>query len=143
MTFRRALGSISAMAGTLAALASLSSISLTAGCENVSEPVRVEGQVHLTLLHTSDIHSRLFPYNLQLGQVDAGLGLGQALTLAHVRGRARTSPRPARRRPAGGGGAAPGLGQALPIANVGGAARISHILGRERARASRVLHLDG
>jgi 5'-nucleotidase len=97
------------MAGTLAALASLSSISLTAGCENVSEPVRVEGQVHLTLLHTSDIHSRLFPYNLQLGQVDAGLGLGQALT----------------------------------IANVGGAARISHILGRERARASRALHLDG
>lgn len=67
------------MAGTLAALAFISSASLTTGCENVSEPVRVKGQVHLTLLHTSDIHSRLFPYNLQLGQVDAGLGLGQAL----------------------------------------------------------------
>ena len=65
--------------------------------------------MHLTLLHTSDIHSRLFPYNLQLGQVDAGLGLGEALT----------------------------------IANVGGVGRISHIIGRERARSSRVLHLDG
>jgi len=61
------------------------------------------------LIHTSDIHSRLYPYNLQLGQVDSGLGLGEALS----------------------------------IANVGGAARISHIVGRERARASRVLHLDG
>ncbi|MEP7122913.1 MAG: bifunctional UDP-sugar hydrolase/5'-nucleotidase, partial [Byssovorax sp.] len=59
--------------------------------------------------HTSDIHSRLFPYNAQLGQVDAGLGLGQANS----------------------------------IVNIGGAARVSHIVGRERARASRVLHLDG
>src|SRR5262245_1177450 len=79
------------------------------GCEKQSEPQRLHGQVHLTLIHTADIHSRLYPYNLQLGQVDAGLGLGEALS----------------------------------ITNVGGAARISHIVGRERARASRVLHLDG
>lgn len=81
----------------------------TTGCETSHEETRLHGQVHLTLLHTSDIHSRLFPYNLQLGQVDAGLGLGEAQS----------------------------------IVNVGGAARISHIIGRERARASRVLHLDG
>lgn len=81
----------------------------TTGCEKDTPPTRLKGQVHLTLLHTSDIHSRLFPYDLQLGQVDAGLGLGAATT----------------------------------IANVGGAARISHIIGRERARSSRVLHLDG
>ncbi|WP_437912016.1 5'-nucleotidase C-terminal domain-containing protein [Sorangium sp. So ce302] len=80
-----------------------------AGCEEEAPPTRLVGQVHLTLLHTSDIHSRLFPYNLQLGQVDAGLGLGAAAS----------------------------------IANVGGAARMSHLLGRERARSSRALHLDG
>ncbi|EYF08605.1 bifunctional metallophosphatase/5'-nucleotidase [Chondromyces apiculatus] len=79
------------------------------GCVTKQPPPPLEGQVHLTLLHTSDIHSRLLPYNLQLGQVDAGLGLGQTQS----------------------------------IVNVGGAARISHIIGRERARSSRVLHLDG
>ncbi|AKT39137.1 bifunctional metallophosphatase/5'-nucleotidase [Chondromyces crocatus] len=79
------------------------------GCVTKQAPPRLDGQVHLTLLHTSDIHSRLLPYNLQLGQVDAGLGLGQVQS----------------------------------IVNVGGAARISHIVGRERARSSRVLHLDG
>ncbi len=78
------------------------------GCET-KDGYELHGQVHLTLLHTSDIHSRLFPYSLQLGQVDSGLGLGEAGT----------------------------------VVNVGGAARISHIIGRERARSSRVLHLDG
>lgn len=103
MNWRRTLGCLGISAGVLAAVAG------SAGCEAEPAPTRVKGQVHLTLLHTSDIHSRLFPYNLQLGQVDAGLGLGEA-------------------------GA---------IVNVGGAARISHIIGRERARSSRVLHLDG
>jgi 5'-nucleotidase len=79
------------------------------GCDTEHAPTQLHGQVHVTLLHTSDLHSRLFPYNLQLGQVDAGLGLGESQA----------------------------------IVNVGGAARISHIIGRERARASRVLHLDG
>src|SRR6185436_6498542 len=81
----------------------------SSGCVTSEAGPQLKGQVHLTLIHTSDIHSRLFPYNLQLGQVDAGLGLGQT-------------------------GA---------IVNVGGAARVSHIVGRERARAARVLHLDG
>lgn len=63
----------------------------------------------MTFLHTSDLHSRLFPYNLQIGHIDAQLGLGEVEN----------------------------------IANVGGAARISHIVGRERARSERVLHLDG
>ncbi len=94
--------SVLAVAATAAAAAP--------GCGNQGTPgPHLKGQVHLTLIHTSDIHSRLLPYNLQIGQVDAGLGLGEA------------------------GG----------IANVGGAARISHIVGRERARASRVLHIDG
>lgn len=103
MDLRYGLGALAIAAFTAAGVAGSS------GCDPNPEPVHLKGQVHLTLLHTSDIHSRLFPYNLQLGQVDAGLGLGEATS----------------------------------IVNVGGAARISHIIGRERARSSRVLHLDG
>jgi 5'-nucleotidase / UDP-sugar diphosphatase len=79
------------------------------GCTESEPTPRLKGQVKLTLLHTSDIHSRLFPYDVRIGPVDSKLGLGTN-----------------------------GV-----IARVGGAARISHILGRERARADRVLHLDG
>ena len=77
------------------------------GC-GTSEPLRLHGQVALTFLHTSDIHSRIFPYKMQLGQIDAALGLGEVDS----------------------------------IVDVGGAARVSHVLGRERARAGRVLHVD-
>jgi 5'-nucleotidase/UDP-sugar diphosphatase len=98
---------LGASAAALAVGASLLGGSST-GCKT-QEGYELHGQVHLTLLHTSDMHSRLFPYNLQLGQVDSGLGLGEAGT----------------------------------VVNVGGAARISHIVGRERARSSRALHLDG
>lgn len=102
MHLRRTLGSL-ALTATLAGGAG------AIGCKNPDPSPRVSGQVHLTLIHTSDIHSRLFPYSLQLGQVDAGLGLGQSGT----------------------------------VVEVGGAARVSYIVGRERARAQRVLHLDG
>lgn len=83
--------------------------SIAAGCPAPQDPVQLHGQVHLTLLHTADIHSRLFPYDLQISQSDAALGLGAAGS----------------------------------VVNVGGAARVSYIIGRERARAERVLHLDG
>ncbi len=79
------------------------------GCPENLPPYRVQGQTRLTLLHTSDIHSRLFPYALQITQNDASLGLGPAAT----------------------------------VSTVGGAARIAYIIGRERARADRVLHIDG
>ena len=79
------------------------------GCDDGLEPTQLQGQVHFTFIHTSDIHSRLFPYNLLIGQADAGLGLGSVNT----------------------------------IANVGGLARVSHIVGRERARSGRSLHIDG
>ncbi len=82
---------------------------LTLACDKGAEPQPLQGQVRVTFIHTSDIHSRLFPYNLQIGQIDATLGLGEVAN----------------------------------IASVGGAARISHIVGRERARSERVLHLDG
>ena len=64
--------------------------------------------VSMTFLHTSDIHSRLVPYELQITQVDSDLGLGPINELV----------------------------------SVGGVARMSGILGRERARAGRVLHVD-
>lgn len=106
---RRKARSFLPFAASALAAGALALVAGAPGCETKHPPTQLQGQVHLTLIHTSDIHSRLLPYNLQLGQVDAGLGLGEAQT----------------------------------IVNVGGAARMSHIVGRERARASRVLHLDG
>ena len=89
---------------------------ISAGCTTTTDggpvsqvcPPGQKCQTRLTLLHTSDIHSRLFPYNLEITQVDSTLGLGTINT----------------------------------IENVGGVARLSYVLGRERARADRVLHLD-
>lgn len=65
-------------------------------------------QVNLTLIHTSDIHSRLIPFEQVITQVDSDLGLGQLNS----------------------------------VANVGGVARMAYVIGRERARSERVLHLD-
>lgn len=81
---------------------------VTQVCPNGPDGKPIPCQTRLTLLHTADIHSRLFPYNLDITQIDSTLGLGQIGT----------------------------------IANVGGVARLSYVLGRERARADRVLHLD-
>jgi len=115
MTKHRSWAALAKEAAGVLAIPALVAASITAasatggGCVTSEAPPGIKGQVHLTLIHTSDIHSRLFPYNLQIGQVDSGLGLGASGS----------------------------------IANVGGVARISHIIGRERARAERVLHLDG
>jgi 5'-nucleotidase len=46
-------------------------------------------QVSLTLIHTSDIHSRLYPYDQVITQVDSQLGLGDLNTVANVGGVAR------------------------------------------------------
>jgi 5'-nucleotidase / UDP-sugar diphosphatase len=94
----------------MAALAwMLAAALLLVGCPDNAKPVKLEGQVKLTLLHTADIHSRLFPYALQITQVDATLGLGV-------------------------------VGE---VTTVGGAARMGYVVNRERARADRVLHIDG
>lgn len=61
------------------------------GCQDSPEPVQLHGQVRLTLLHTSDIHSRLFPYAFQITQADAALGLGAPDTVATVGGAAQMS----------------------------------------------------
>ena len=48
-------------------------------------------EVRLTLLHTADIHSRIFPYDLQVLQVDSELGLGTLDEVKNVGGVARVS----------------------------------------------------
>jgi 5'-nucleotidase len=78
------------------------------GGQSAPCPAGTACQTRLTLLHTSDIHSRLYPYDLLITKVDADLGLGPIDT----------------------------------VRNVGGVARMGHVLGRERARAARSLHLD-
>lgn len=72
-------------------IAALAALPVLAGCEQSEEPVGIHGQTHLTLIHTSDIHSRLFPYALQIGQVDAQLGLGSTGSIATIGGIARMS----------------------------------------------------
>ncbi len=86
-----------------------------AGCDSspVSSVESVCGteatcQTSLTILHTGDVHSRLFPYSLEITQVDSTLGLGTIDT----------------------------------VANVGGMSPMSYVLGRERARSGRVVHLN-
>jgi 5'-nucleotidase/UDP-sugar diphosphatase len=103
------LGAVALMAGLvgLVAAGSPTGCSSSGGVENVCGTAAT-CQTKLTLLHTGDVHSRLFPYTLEIDQSDATLGLG-----------ANES-----------------------VVNVGGMARMSYILGRERARSDRVLHLN-
>jgi 5'-nucleotidase len=63
----------------------------TSSTESIERPCPA-GQacdVSLTILHTSDIHSRLYPYDQVITQVDATLGLGEINTIANVGGAAR------------------------------------------------------
>src|SRR5690349_14481923 len=60
------------------------------GIENVC-PAGKTCDVSLTILHTSDIHSRLYPYEQVITQVDATLGLGELNTVANIGGVARMS----------------------------------------------------
>jgi 5'-nucleotidase len=54
-------------------------MTLIGACSNGSG-AGIDGQdVQLTLLHTSDIHSRLLPYDLNVGEIDRRLGLAQEL----------------------------------------------------------------
>jgi 5'-nucleotidase len=78
--------------------------------EKVERPCAVGStcDVSLTILHTADIHSRLFPYDQIITQADATLGLGEINS----------------------------------VANIGGVARVAYVINRERARSSRVVHLD-
>ena len=67
------------------------------GCYAVSEQPNLAGQdVRLTVLHTSDIHARLLPYEQTPGLIDRGLGVcadlhpfGGVARMAHLLKRER------------------------------------------------------
>ena len=65
-------------------------LTLATGCGD-NNPVSLQGQIRATFIHTSDIHSRLFPYNLQITHIDAGMGLGTIDEIVNVGGAARMS----------------------------------------------------
>ena len=73
--------------------AALGGSTLVPGCsfdaggtpQTVCPPGQPYCQVHLTLLHTADIHSRLFDYDLLIEQTDAELGLGTLVSGARYR----------------------------------------------------------
>ena len=91
---------------------------LLSACLNTIEtqPPAIAGQdVRFTILHTSDIHSRLMPYYFEPSFTDRSLGLGA------------------------GDADDDGLDDAGPF---GGIAKIATILNEERASAGRILHLD-
>ncbi len=79
--------------------ATFGALSLAPGCaedagttpQSVCPPGQANCQVHLTLLHTSDIHSRLFDYDLLINQTDAQLGLGAQNDVKTVGGIARVA----------------------------------------------------
>jgi 5'-nucleotidase / UDP-sugar diphosphatase len=61
---------------------------LALGCGNA--PAGANGQkLALTLLHTSDIHSRVWPFHSRISRFEAELGLGEPLARAEVGGFAR------------------------------------------------------
>jgi 5'-nucleotidase/UDP-sugar diphosphatase len=65
--------SLSAALVGLAALAGVGAAQ--PGCSSPGEQYNLQGDVRLTLLHTADWHSRLFPYEQQVNQTDLALGL--------------------------------------------------------------------
>ena len=73
------------------ALACASAGACTSNGETIESacPPNTPCQVSLTILHTSDVHSRLFPYEQVITQVDATLGLGDINTVANIGGVAR------------------------------------------------------
>ncbi len=50
----------------------------TVGCGSPGDSTPIPTEVRLTLLHTADWHSRLFPYTQRVSATDASLGLNQS-----------------------------------------------------------------
>jgi len=81
-----ALGILGITAGSLPACSSNDKDTVERPC-----PPGQACSVNLTLLHTSDIHSRLFPYEQVITQVDSTLGLGEINSVSNIGGVARMS----------------------------------------------------
>lgn len=67
------------MRGSRVLVTCLALLPCVAACTSPG-PIDLDGQdIQLTIIHTTDIHSRLVPYDLQVGEVDKRLGLVQNL----------------------------------------------------------------
>jgi 5'-nucleotidase len=87
-------GSLVVLGASLVATTTASTTGCTTDAGTTPTPVCPPGQtcsVNLTLLHTADIHSRLFDYDLLIEQTDAELGLGTEGETKTVGGIARVS----------------------------------------------------
>jgi 5'-nucleotidase/UDP-sugar diphosphatase len=90
---RPVFAAVTSLVGLVAVLAVVAGApACTSG--GVPTPVCANGstcQARLTIIHTSDIHSRVFPYDLQILQIDSQLGLGTLNEVKNVGGVARVS----------------------------------------------------
>lgn len=105
-----------ALAPTLTALIALTGCGDFEAREGMPRPSS-DQPVQLTFLHTSDIHSRLLPYDLQLAATDERL-------IEHY------APE------------SPILKATTPLVQIGGASRMASLIKRERERSPNVLWVD-
>ncbi|WP_394830970.1 5'-nucleotidase C-terminal domain-containing protein [Pendulispora rubella] len=90
--FRRCVASVSAAVVVLSVFAGGTGCSSeTEGASDSPCPPGQACQARLTILHTSDIHSRIYPYDQLVTQVDSDLGLGTIGDIHNVGGVARMS----------------------------------------------------
>ena len=82
-----AIGGFGLIAGSQPACSSHDGDYATSPCPDPKKPC----DVSLTILHTADIHSRLFSYEQIITQVDSSLGLGPLNTVVNVGGAGRVS----------------------------------------------------
>jgi 5'-nucleotidase / UDP-sugar diphosphatase len=121
-------------AGALVTLLAVTLATLSGGCTYEKQPVDLRNQdVRLLMIHTSDVHSRLFPYDYAPNLPDRNLGLLSLPGLCKNgvctsdTGRSCTQDSNC---------------QAFPTASVGGLSRMATMIKRTRQGAARVLHLD-
>lgn len=84
----RIAGTVLAIVGLGVAAGAQPACSSSSGEESPCPPGQT-CDVGVTILHTSDIHSRLYPYEQVITQVDATLGLGDLNSVANIGGVAR------------------------------------------------------
>ncbi|HMU40059.1 MAG TPA: 5'-nucleotidase C-terminal domain-containing protein [Pseudomonadota bacterium] len=103
-------------------------------CTLSREPEDLRGQdVRLTMIHTSDVHSRLLPYQYAPNLPDRNLGLN-VLSGMCIESKCSSDFSVSCSRDSD--------CAAFPTASVGGLARMATVIKRERARSPRSLHLD-
>lgn len=112
----------------------LSLLAIAGACTYSREPADLRGlDVRLTLVHTSDVHSRLLPYQYAPNFPDRNLGLN-VLPGMCMQGKCSSDFSVGCEKDSD--------CSAFATASVGGLARMATVIKRERARSPRSLHLD-